>query len=249
MSEDGAGAEAAEGAPPSGFLGTLAGLYFTPGDSLRAVARRPAFWAPLVAFVALGAAFNAVWLHAIDPAEFARTQIEDSPFAERLSPQDRAEGIARQARIFPKVAWLGPLVFSPLSLLLVALVYLFVFRFLYGGEVTFPQSLAVVAWSFLAVALVTTPLTLLVLYLKEDWNVDPRTALQANLALFLDKGAVSRAVYSLAESLDLFSAWTVALLSIGYGAAAAIPARRAAIGVTALWAVYVLGKAALAAFF
>jgi hypothetical protein len=216
---------------------------------MRAIARRPTFWAPLLAFVALGATFNAVWLRHLDPAEFARTQIEDSPLADRLSPQDRAEGIARQARVFPKVAWLGPLVFSPLGLVLVALAYLFVFRFLYGGEVTFRQALAVVAWTFVAVALVTTPLTLLVLYLKEDWNVDPRTALQANPALFLDKGSVSRALYSAAESLDLFSAWMLALLSVGYGVAAAIPARRAALGVIAPWAIYVVGKAALAAFF
>jgi hypothetical protein len=85
--------------------------------------------------------------------------------------------------------------------------------------------------------------------LKEDWNVDPPTALQANLSLLLDKASVPRAVYSFAESLDLFSAWMLALLSLGYGAATAVPARGAAIGVIAAWAVYVVGKAALAAIF
>jgi Yip1 domain len=241
--------EAAGAEPARGFLARLLGLYLTPGSTLAAVARQPAFWAPLLAFVALGTAFNAVWLRELDPAEFARVQIEDSPLAEHLSPQDRAEGIARQARVFPFVAWLGPLVFSPLALVLVAVVYLFVFRFFYGGEVTFRQSLAIVSWTFLAVALVTMPLTLLVLYLKEDWNVDPRAALQANLSLLLDKGSVPRAVHSLAESLDLFSAWMLALLSIGYGAATGRRAGQAAVGVVVVWAVYVLGKAALSSVF
>ena len=241
--------EAAEAEPPPGFLARLGGLYLTPGETMRGLARSPTFWAPLLAFVALGAAFNAVWLRAIDPAEFARAQIEDSPLAERLSSQDRAEGIAQQARVFPLRSWLGPLVFSPLSLALVAAVYLVVFRFFYGGVLSFGQSLSIVAWTYLAVFLVTMPLTLLVLYLKQDWNVDPPTALQANLSLLVDKGSVPRAVYSLAESLDLFSAWMLALLSIGFAAAVGLRAGRAAIGVVAVWALYVLGKAALAAVF
>jgi hypothetical protein len=244
-----ANGEAPRDEPPSGFAAILGGLYFSPGDAFQAIARRPAFWAPLLAYVVLGAAFNAVWLHFIDPAEFARIEIEDSPIAASMSSEDRAQGIAHQARIFPRVAWLGPLVFAPLGVVLVAAVFLFVFRFLYGGEMAFKQSLAVVSWTFLAVAVVALPLTLLVLYLREDWNVDPRTALQSNLSLLLDKGTVPRAFYSLAESLDLFSAWTVALLSIGYGAAAGIRVGRAALGVVAAWAVYVMGKAVLAAFF
>ena len=241
MSEAGATSE-------EGFLARLGGMYFAPGDTVQAIARRPTFWAPLLAFMALGAACNAVWLHAIDPAEFARVQVEDSPLVERMSAQDRAEGIAREARRLPYTSWLVPLVFSPLNLVLVASVFLFVFRFLYGAEVTFKQSLAVVGWTFLAVSLVTLPLTLVVLYLKEDWTADPQRALQASPSLLLDAGSVPRVVFSLAESLDLFSMWTMALLSIGYARAATIPARRAAIGVVGAWAVYVLGKAALAAF-
>jgi len=239
--------EAAE--PPPPFLSRLAAVYLSPSEAMRSIARAPTFWAPLLAFVALGAAFNAVWLHHLDPLEFARVQIEDSPFAERMSAADRAAGIAQQAKVFPYVAWLGPLLFSPLSVLLVALLYLSVFRFFYGAEVTLKQSLSVAAWTFLAVALLALPLTLLVLYLKQDWNVDPRTSLQANPTILLDQASVPRALYSIAESLDLFTAWGLELLSVGYGAAAATPARRAAIGVVALWSVYVLGKAALAAVF
>lgn len=241
--------EAAGGEPPRGFLATLAGVYATPGAVFAAIAARPSFWAPLLVFVAASAAFNAVWLHKLDPAEFARVQIEDSPMAERLTPEQRARGLEQEARLFPFRAWLGPLVGWPLALILVALVYLFLFRFFYGADLTFKQSLTIVSWTFLAVALVTLPLTLLVLYLKEDWNVDPETALQANLTLLLEKASVSRPIYAIAESVDLFSAWMLALLSIGYGAAIGRRPRPAAVGVIAMWVLYVLGKAALAAVF
>ena len=232
--------------PPAGFFATLAGMYVTPGRTLAAIARRPAVWAPLFAFVAAQAAFNAVWLLKLDPREFARVEVEDSPFVDQMSPEQRAEAIESQAGIFPFVAWLDPLVIRPLSLVLVALVALFVFRFFYAAEVTFKQSLAVVGWTFLAVALVTLPLTLLVLHLNDDWNVDPRTALRANPTVLFDRGSVPRTAYSIAESLDLFSAWLLALLSIGYGAASDRRTGQAAVGVVTVWAIYVLGQAALA---
>jgi len=241
--------EAAGAGSPRGFLATLAGVYTAPGATLAAITAKPSFWTPLVVFMAAGALFNAVWLHQLDAREFARTEIEDSPFAGQMSAEQRAEGIERQARIFPFVAWLGPLVLSPLSLVIVAVVYLFVFRFFYAAEITFRQSLAVVSWTFVAVALVTLPLMLVVLGLRQDWNVDPRTALQANLSVVLDKRSAPRAVYSLADSLDLFSAWALALLSAGYAAVSGRRTGQAAAGVLAVWAVYVLGKAALAAVF
>jgi hypothetical protein len=234
---------------PAGFFATLAGLYLSPGATFAAIARQPSFWAPLLAFTAAGLLFNAVWLRNLDAREFARAEIEDSPLADQMPPEQRAESIERQAGIFPFVAWLDPLMLGPLSLVLVALVYLFVFRFFYAAEVTFKQSLAVSCWTLLATAVVTLPLSLLVLHLKRDWNVDPHAALQANLTLLLDKAAAPRPVYSIAESLDLFSAWALTLLSIGYGAAAGRRPAHAAVGVVASWAVYVLGKAALALVF
>jgi len=157
--------------------------------------------------------------------------------------------VAQQARLLPYTSWLGPLVFSPLGVVLLALVEQFVFRFLYGGEVSFRQSLAIVAWTSLAVAVVTLPLNVLTLYLKDDWNVDPNTALRANATLIMDKGSVPRAIYALAEQADVFAAWSLILLSMGYAAATLTSARRAAIGVVVPWAIWVLGSAALTTFF
>jgi len=237
-----------EADPPPGFLPRLGAAYMGPARAMRSISRAPTFWAPLLALAALGAAFNAVWLRHIDPTEFVRGQLEASPLMERLSAEERAAAVAEQARVFPGRSWLGPVLFTPLGLVVLAAVYLGVFRFFYGGEVGLKQSLAFVSWTFLAVSLVALPLGLLVMYLREDWNVDPQTALQANLTVLLDKGSIPPAVYSLAESVDLFSAWMLVLLSLGYAAAIKASVPRAAIGVIAVWAVYVLGKAALASF-
>jgi hypothetical protein len=137
----------------------------------------------------------------------------------------------------------------PIIAFVVAGVYLFVFRFFYEGELSYGQSVAVVAWSFFLLALLTTPLVTVVMALKGDWNINPQEALQANVAMFLDRFTTARPLYTLAASLDLFSFWVMWLFSSGYGVATRRTTGSAAVGVVTMWAIYVLCKVALAAVF
>jgi Yip1 domain len=235
--------------PPRGFLSTLAGLYAAPSETFRALAARPSFAAPLLALIALNVAFTFVWTRKADPVELVRTQMEESGVFDRVPAERHADLVQRQARLFPIFAWLGPLVFAPLGFVAMAGLFLFIYRFFYASETTFAQSLAVVGWSLLAVGLVTTPLTLLVLALKGEWSVDPRMVIQASPAALFDKGAVPKPVHALLDSIDLFSAWTLFLLSAGYAAMSKRSLGAAAVGVLVIWAVYVLLKVALAAIF
>jgi hypothetical protein len=224
-------------------------LYFEPRAAFEKLLQRPRFYIPLALWLVLTLVFTAVWMAKVDPHAYMRTQIEESGRADKMPPEQLESTVEAQARFFPVMAWVGPFVFLPVSLLAIAAIYLFVFRFLFGGDVTFGQSAAILGWSFVAVGLVTTPLTLLVLWLKDDWTLDPRYALQANLSLLLDKAAVAKPLYSLAESLDLFSFWILFLMAAGYGVANRKTTGWALGGVIGVWAVYVLGKAGLAAIF
>ncbi len=149
---------------------------------------------------------------------------------------------------FPYFASIG-VVAVPIGTLLFAAVLTFVFRFLYAGEVTFKQGLSLTAWASLPVSLVAVPLLALVLHLKDDFLVNPQEALQANPTLLVDKGSVHPSVFSFLSSLDLFSFWTTGLMAVGFGLACRRPASSALWGVVVPWALYVLGKSALAALF
>ena len=232
-----------------GFFDTLIGLYTAPVATFRTVATRPSFVAPLAGAILLNLVFTFVWTRKVDPVEFMRAKMEESGQLDRFPAEQQADILQRQARMFPVFAWLGPVLFVPAGMLVIAALYLFVFRFFYSSETTFAQSLAVVAWTFLAVGLVTTPLTLLVMSLKGEWSIDPRTVLQANPAALVDRAAVPKPVYALLDAFDLFSAWILFLLSAGYAAAARRPLGSAAAGVLALWGIYELLKVALAAVF
>jgi hypothetical protein len=238
-----------ETAAEPGFVGNLAGVYFSPGEAFVAITRRPRFWLPLVGYLALLAAFTAVWLHQVEPAQFLRNELEQSGKWERIPPESRDTVMATQAKLFPLIAWAGTLLGGPLSIVLMALVLLFIFRVPYGAEVTFPQSMAVVSYTFLATHLLTTPLILLVMGLKGDWNLNPQEALQANGTLFLDRTAVARPLYALVGSLDLVSFWQIGLLALGFAAASRRGVKTAVWGVAVPWALLVLGKVVLAALF
>ena len=237
------------GAPAHGFFQNIAGMLFSPGEEFPSIVARPRFWLPLAAWLVLGIAFTAFWLQKVDAKEFIRAQIIASGRADKMPPGQLEQQIEGGAPFFRVISWVSTIVGPPIAVLVVAGVYLFVFRFFMAGNVTYAQSLAIVTWTFFMLALVSTPLILAVMALKDDWNINPQEALQANLGMFLDKQTASKPLYKLAESLDLFTAWAIWLLATGYGVAMRRTTGAAAGGVIGVWAVYVLCKIAWAAIF
>jgi hypothetical protein len=230
-------------------LAVIADLFVDPLAGFRALAARPRWLVPFVGLIVLNAGFTAIWLSHADPVEMTRQQFEEAGVFERIPPERHEEVVQAQARRFPIFAWLGPFVFAPIVFTVIAGLYLFVFRFFYESEMTFGQAMAVVFWSFFVVSLVLTPVTLAVLYLKNDWNLDPRTVVKANVAGLLDKSSVSKPIYALLDAVDLFSAWTLFLLSAGFGVMSKKSTGSAAVGVLMLFAVYVFLKMGMALIF
>lgn len=239
----------AEPSPPGRSpLQHVLGLFTEPRRESEAILRRPGrFWMALAAAVALNLAFTGVWLQKVDPQQFIRNQIEESGRADRIPPERMELVVEQQARFMKVFGWAGGALGAPVAALVLGGLFLFIYRFFYGGTFTFTQSLSVVAWSFLVVGLVTIPLMLAVYAGKDDWNINPQSVLQANLSLLLDKETTPRALYSLAESIDVFSFWTMFLLACGYGVAVRKPTSAALWGIVIPWAVWVLGKVGLAA--
>ena len=90
--------------------------------------------------------------------------------------------------------------------------------------------------------LLQTPMILLTLALKGNWNLNPQEVLSANLTLLLEKGEASAALWSLAGSLDLFSFWTIFLLAVGFGIVSKRSTSSAGMGVLIPWVIVVAIK-------
>jgi hypothetical protein len=236
-------------APGRSFGQNLAGVLFSPREEFQHILARPRFWVPLLCWMVVGIAFTGFWLQKVDAREFMRNEIVNSGRADKIPPGQMEPVLDQQAGFFKPISWISAFLAAPILTFVIAGVFLFVFRFFYAGDVTYGQSLAIVAWSFFALALVTSPLVLAVMGLKEDWNINPQEALQASAAMFLDRTTTSKPLYTLAASLDLFTFWVLWLFSSGYGVATRRTTGSAAVGVVSVWALYVLGKVALAAIF
>ena len=232
-----------------GLLARIPGLWFSPRETSAEVVRDPKPWLALVAVVLLNLAFTVIWMQKVDPVEFMKIQNEESGALDKVEPDQRASIVETQAKAFPIFAWLGPVVFIPAILLLVSFLQWLIFRFGYSAAVSFKQSLGIVGHVSIAVGVITTPLILLVLYLKGDWNMNPTEAIGANLALLLDRGSSAKWLYHLAASVDLFALWSIFLTAVGYGIAAKRPTSSAFWGVLAPYVAWVIAVAAWKAMF
>jgi len=232
-----------------GFFQNLIDVYFSPREAFTRIVRNPRFLVPLVAYVILVLGFTGVWMQKMDPAEFMKAQIEESGQADRIPAEQREAIIEQQAKWMPIFAWVMGPVGIAVSLLVIAGALLFIYRFFYAAEVSFRQSFAIVTWVFFAVGLVTTPVTLAVMSLKGDWNINPQEAVQANFGLLLEKSSAAKPLWTLLTNIDVFSLWMVFLLAVGFAVASRKTTGSALWGVAIPWILIVLAKVGWAAIF
>lgn len=232
-----------------GAFQDLLDVYFSPSEAFERIVRHRRWVLPAVGMIVVALVFTGIWANRMDPREFLTTQLQEQGQWDRIPAESRGQILDQQAKIIPIISWVMAPVGAAASLLVVAGVLLFVFRFFYAGEVGFPQALAIVAWTFFAVSLITSPLTLVVMGLKGDWNLNPQDALQANLGLVLDKAETAKPLWALATSLDLFSFWMIFLLATGFAVASRKTAGSALWGVAIPWALMVAIKVGWAAVF
>lgn len=238
-------------APESGggFFQNLIDVYFSPREAFTRIVRSPRFLLPLVGYVILVLGFTGIWMSRMDAREFMKVQIEESGQADKIPAEQREAIIEQQAKWMPIFAWVMGPVGIAVTLVVIAGVLMFIYRFFYSSEVTFRQAFAIVTWIFFAVSLVSTPLMLLVLQLKGDWNINPQEVIQANLGLFLEKSSAAKPLWALLSSIDLFSLWMVFLLAVGFGVASKKTTGSAIWGVAIPWILIVLAKVGWAAIF
>jgi hypothetical protein len=232
-----------------GFVQNLIDVWFSPREAFARILQKPRILAALALYAVVVFGFTGTWMAKMNPTEFMKTQIEESGRADQIPAERREAVIEQQARMMPIFGWVVAPVFIALMLLVISGTLLFVFRFFYGGEVDFKQAFAITLWTFLGVGVISTPVTLTVLALKGDWNIDPNTAVMANLGLLLDKSTAAKPLWALFTSIDLFVLWMVFLLAVGFAVACRKKTSSALWGVVIPWLVVVAVKVGWSALF
>jgi hypothetical protein len=164
------------------------------------------------------------------------------------APEERIE---RTVEVQKKFAGFFAYVWALFAGALVALVLATVFWIsfkAFGWDLAFRQSFGVTAHALLPYIGATMLLILFVTRLDLVNPADLGDLTHANLGFLVDRHA-NPVLNSIARSIDVFTLWVLALLVIGFAAAAKVPRRKAAILIVSLWGIYALGKAGWTAIF
>jgi hypothetical protein len=245
-------APAAPGEPAAGIspFAALAGTFTSPAATFAGLVRRPTWWLPVLLWLAGIGVVVLVSTPKIDMERTFREMFEAraAKTGQSLSDEQIREMVARSDRSPAKAAAFA-LPTSAVLFLLVALV-------LWGGarasgsEATFGQTASVWAHANLpnVVGLLVALPILASLPDASETQFSIQRALKSNVGAFLSPDAPAF-LSSVASSVDVFSLAALALLVVGMKKLPEMPPGAAVAVPVVLWAVYVLGKAAMAAVF
>jgi hypothetical protein len=231
------------------FVQRLSGIFFEPSKVFADINRKPSWLGVFVIVSLLSIPFTYTIMTRTDTTAGVRQRLEASgASAQQIEQQMRAMESVTQSPIykygFPALAPVGTLV----AYLAIAGILLLVFIIM-GAPLNFKKSLAVTFWGFFPPGMISMILGLVIMYIKDPATLNPQHLLMSNLGPLVDDKA-QPALYSLLSSIDLFTLWSISLLSIGYAAVSArkLTTAKAATGIVVLWAIYVLGKMGYFAF-
>ena len=231
--------------PADSPLARVAGVFGSPGPTFAAIARRPTWLLPVVISTVLAIAATAAIVPRLDLDSAVR-----EAFAKRgiTASEERIEQTLQAQKKFAGFfAYVWAFFAAAAVALVLATVFWLSFR-AFGSEVVFRQSFGVTTHALLPYIGSTMLLILFVTRLDLVNPADLGDVAHTNLGFLVDRTA-NPALHSIAASIDVFTFWVLALLVIGFGYAAKVTRKKAAILILSLWGIFVLGKAGWAAVF
>lgn len=235
--------EASEVPAPINHFGRIIGVFFSPKATFADIARRPSWILPVVIMTVIGIGVGFALNQKVDWRDVASKRIEESPRAANLSAEQKEQQLAMSAKISPYAAYaigaLGPI----LAVVIVAAVMLLAYNVIGGANGSFGAAMGIVSHAFV-VSILSSLLFILILYLKPPGTVDLDNPVATNVGAFLPENT-PKALMALGKSLDIFSIWTLLLISAGFAAVNPKKLQGKSLSIAiAVWAIFVACKMA-----
>ncbi|MGH9406079.1 MAG: YIP1 family protein [Terriglobia bacterium] len=227
--------------------GRFFGVFTEPVKTFADIAQKPGFWAPLIALIVVTFAGSEFLVHKVGMEQIVRRQIEMSGRASTMSAQQLQSAVTEGAKIGGIFASVGPIVGVPIVLIILAAFGLLIMKVVFGLSPNFKTAFSVTAHAYLPM-LLGGILSLVVIGFGDPANMNPQNLIPTNIGFFLSQQSTSKALYSLATSVDVLSFWVLALLGIGFAATSLRKARPRTVFFCflALWVIWVLIKTGFA---
>ena len=197
-------------------VGRIFGVLFSPKATFEDIARKPSWVLPVVLSTVLGILATVMLNQRVDWRDFISQQIEKSPRASSLSAEQKQQQIEMGTKISTNLVYVVGAVGSILFAVVVGAVMMLAYNLLAGAGASFSQAFGIAAHTLMT-GLVSTPIFLLVMFLKPKGTIDPENPVVTNLAGFLPEES-AKWLMTLCKSIDIFTIWTLVLLAIGFAA-------------------------------
>lgn len=205
--------------PQMSEIATLGNIFFEPGNTFEDLRRKPRFILALLIMVVLTAGYLIAFQQKMGEQryrQFIVEQIDNSPQAQGLSPEQKQQQIDVSLTITKYIGYVIP-VFMVIFTFIGGLIYWLGGK-AFGGVATYMQSLSVYVYSSFAPAIISFLANFLVLFLKSPDDIDIATSsrgvIQASPTMLMN-GREMPVLTTLVGTFDFFLIWGLILAAIG----------------------------------
>jgi hypothetical protein len=235
-------APAPEAQAPINHFGRIAGIFFSPGNTLEDIVRKPSWIVPVAILTFLSVLVCISINQRINWRDFISQEIEKNSRASQLSPQQKEQQIDAGAKYAPYATYIFGIPGAFVLVLIVALIMLGAYNLLAGANVNYTTSLGIVSHAFVP-SIISSVLFLLILFLKTPGTVDLENPVATNIGAFLPEDS-AKWLAKLCTSIDIFSIWTLVLIAMGFAVAnpKKLKGTRAYTIAFTVWVTFVVGR-------
>jgi hypothetical protein len=229
------------------------GVIFSPQATFASIVRRPTWVVPLLLVVVVSLAIVALFSQRVGWRAYMLRQDQQNSSVqkkmEQMTPEERDRMVDQQTKFAGPFAYIAVGVITPIAALIVAGVFLLVFKLSSSSNVPFVTSLGIVTYSWVP-GLIGGLLGILILFIKDPSTVDLDHLVAANAGALASDDAAGWLV-TLLTSFDIFVFWTMILMAFGYSATnpKKLSFGKALVTIVIVWAVWTAVKVAFKAAF
>jgi hypothetical protein len=208
--------DAPEPAPQMSAISRVFNVLFSPKKTFEDIVRKPGWVVPLLISTILSIGVSFTMAQRVNWREYISQQMEKSPQAAQLSPEQKEQRLDAGVKFTTPFVYAVGVVGPVIGALVFALIFWGAYSLMGGISTNFSTAFSIAAHAFMT-GLISAPLLILVLFLKDPSAIDPNNPLASNIAAVFPDDAPQWLV-ALGKSFDVFTFWTLILLAIGFAA-------------------------------
>lgn len=197
-----------------GPFGRVFGVLFNPKATFGDIVRKPSWLLPFAIYVVLVVLVCVFLNMRMNWRDYVSQQIEKSSQASQLSTEQKEQRIESGAKLAPIFTYVFGLGFQLIIVFGITLIMWGAYSLLGGVSTNFGTAFGITTHAFMT-SLVSSPLFILILFLKPYGTLDLENPLATNLAALLPEESAKWLV-ALGKSFDIFVFWILILLAIGF---------------------------------